>query len=96
MSPVAARGPRHTWLNRIVEDLINSLDILVRRRVQHNDDSSDQANGTPQFAQRPQLFIEEVGPQHGAYQHSQSTQWGDKDCWREGVRCEVAYLSENH
>jgi len=36
-----------TWLDRIVEDLINSLDILVRGRVEHDDDSSDQADGAP-------------------------------------------------
>lgn len=57
-----------TWLDRIVEDLINSLDILIRRGVEHNDDGSDQADGDAQFPQHAQLFVEEVGPQHGSYQ----------------------------
>lgn len=50
----------HTWLNRIFENLVNSLNILVRGCMQHNNDSSDQTEGAPQLAQRPQLLIEHV------------------------------------
>lgn len=49
-----------TWLDGIVQNLIDRLDVLVRGGVQNNDDGTDEANGTAQLAQRAELFIQKV------------------------------------
>lgn len=53
-------GIVRTWLDGIVQNLIDRLDVLVRRGVQNNDDGTDEANGTAQLAQRAELFIQKV------------------------------------
>lgn len=49
-----------TWLDGIVQNLIDGLDVLVRGGVQNNDDGADEANGTAQLAQRAELLIQKV------------------------------------
>lgn len=49
-----------TWLDGIVQNLIDRLDFLVGRGVQNDDDGTDQANGTAQLAQRAKLLIQEI------------------------------------
>lgn len=52
-----------TWLNSIVQNLVNGLNILVGRRVQHDDHRPKKTDRTAKFAQRPQLLLEEVRAQ---------------------------------
>lgn len=42
---------KESWLQSVVEDFVNSLDGLVRRRVENNDDRPEQTHGTTQLAQ---------------------------------------------
>lgn len=49
-----------TWLDRIVQDLIDGLDFLVWRSVQNDDDGADKANGAAQLAQCTKLLVQEV------------------------------------
>lgn len=53
-------GGRHTRLHGVVQDLINSLNLLIGWCVQDNDDGANQADGTPQLAQNAELFLEKV------------------------------------
>jgi hypothetical protein len=39
-----------TWLNRIVEDFVNSLNFFVRGGMQDDDDGPDQADGASNLA----------------------------------------------
>ena len=57
---ISIRESDLTRLNRIVKDLINSLDLLVRRRMKHNDHRSNEASRTSQFPQSSQLLLQEV------------------------------------
>ena len=40
-----------TWLDGVIQNLVNRVDFLVRRRVQHNDDCANQAHCATEFAQ---------------------------------------------
>lgn len=91
-----SHGLGRTWLDRIVEDLINSLDILVGGRVQDDNDSSDQADGAPQFAQCSKLFTKKVRAEHGSYENGQGTKRCDENRRCERICGEVEDLSENH
>lgn len=50
----------HTWLNGIVQNLVNGLNVLIRRGMEHNDDGADEADGATELAQRSQLLLKEV------------------------------------
>lgn len=41
---------RRTWLKGIVKDFIDSLDRLVWRRMENDDNGTEQAHGTAQLA----------------------------------------------
>lgn len=49
-----------TWIQRIVQDLIDRLNLFIWRGMQHNDDCSNQANGASKLAQYTELLVEEV------------------------------------
>lgn len=85
-----------TWLDGIVQNLIDRLDFLVGRGVQNDDDGTDQANGTAQLAQRAKLLIQEVRSQHGADQDTESSQRSHQDSRGKGVGGEVAYFSDSN
>jgi hypothetical protein len=44
------RSSLHTWLNRISQNLIDCLHLLVWRRMENDDDRSQQAQRTAQFS----------------------------------------------
>lgn len=49
-----------------MENLINSLDFLVGRRVKDNDDGTDEADGASKLAQDAELLLEEIRAEDGA------------------------------
>lgn len=55
-------GSTRTRLNKIVQDHVDGLDIWIRRRMQDDDDGSNQADCAAQLAQCPETFFQEVGP----------------------------------
>lgn len=60
-----ARG--HAWLDRIIQNHINPLDLLIWGRVQDYNDGPNQADCAPELSQRTQLFAEEIRPKDGSY-----------------------------
>ena len=56
---VAAWRP-HTWLNGVMQNLIDSLNFLIWRSMQNNDDGANEANGTSKLAQNTKLFFQKV------------------------------------
>lgn len=44
---------KFTWLDGIVQNLINRLNVLVWRRMQDDDDGAYQTSGAANLAQRP-------------------------------------------
>lgn len=45
-----------------MEDLVDRLNILIGRRMENNDDRTNEADSAAQSTQRPQLFAQKVGP----------------------------------
>lgn len=85
-----------TRLEGQVEDLVDRGDLLVRRRMQHNDDASDQTDGAANLAQEAQLLVEEVAAQDGADKHTQRAERRDQNGRRKGVGSEVEDLAQDH
>jgi len=91
-----SRGNVYTWLNRKVENLVNRLNVLVGGRMQHDDDSPDQAEGASQLSERAEFLAEEIRPENSSYQDGESTQRGDQNGGRKRIGGKVANLSRNH
>lgn len=89
------RKPR-TRLQREVQDLVDRRNLLVRRRVQYNDNAPDQTDGTANLAQQSQLLVEEIAAQDGTNKHTQRAKRRDKNGRRKGVGREVEDLAEDH
>ena len=49
-----------------MQNLVDRVYISVRRGVQYNDDRSDQAYGTANFAQQAKVLSEKVGAQYSS------------------------------
>lgn len=64
--------------------------------MQHDDDTSNQTNGTANLAQQTELLVQEVAAQHSANQHTQGAERGDENGRRKGICCEVEDLAEDH
>jgi hypothetical protein len=64
--------------------------------MQHNNHTAYQANRTPNLAQQPQLFVQEIRAQHRANQDGQRAQRRHQNCRRKRIRREVEYLAEYH
>lgn len=43
-----------------MQNLVNGLNILIRRSVQDNDNGANETNGTSKLAQDTKLFIQEI------------------------------------
>jgi hypothetical protein len=76
--------------------LVDRLHLLVRRRMQHDDDRPDQTYRAPNLAQQPQLLVEEIRPQHRANQHRQRAQRRHQNGRRKRIRRKVEDLAEHH
>jgi hypothetical protein len=74
---VALSFQLRTWLNRQIQDLIDRRDLLVRRRMQYDDDRSDETYCASNLSQHAELFVQEVGAQHCADEHGESSERGD-------------------
>lgn len=48
-----------TWLNRVLEDFVYSLNFFIFRSVQDDDNRSDDTQAAPYSPYRAELFIEE-------------------------------------
>lgn len=83
-------------LDGVVEDLVNRLNLLVRRGVEDNDDGADEADGAAELAQGAELLLEEVGAEDGADQNGEGTEGSDKDGGGECVGGKVADLTDAH
>jgi hypothetical protein len=51
-----------TWLDRIIEDLVNCLDWFIWRRMQNDDNGAKQTQGAAQFSQNAESFMQKIGP----------------------------------
>jgi hypothetical protein len=85
-----------TWLNGIVEDLVDGLNVNIRRRMKDDDDGTNQADSAAEFAQRPQIFVQKVGSKDCANKHTEGTQRRNKNSRRKGISSEVAHFSDDH
>lgn len=87
---------KRTRLERQVQDLVHRRNLLVRWRVQHNDDTPNQTDGAANLAQKPKLFVEEIAAQHSANKHTQRAERRDKNRRRKSIRREVEDLAKDH
>lgn len=62
--------------------------------MKDDDDGANKANGAAQLTQRPQLFLEEIGPEDSADENTKSSEWSDEDGWRKRVGGKVAYFAD--
>jgi len=46
-----------TWLKSITQDLVYGFDILVRRRVKHDDNGTQETDGTAELSEGSQFFL---------------------------------------
>jgi len=76
-----------------VQDLVDGLDLLIRRRMKNNNNSADQAYSTAELAQRTKLFVEEVRAKNSANEHTESSKRCDEDSRGESVCGKVADFS---
>jgi hypothetical protein len=84
-----------TGLDGKVEDLVNRLDLRVRRCVKHDDDRAYEAYRATELAQGPQLFVEEEGSENGTYYDAQGAEWCHENCWRKRVGGKVTGFPGN-
>jgi hypothetical protein len=94
-SRVACLGER-TGLESQVQNLVDRRNLLVRGRVQDDDDGANQANGTANLAQEAELFVEEVCAEDSADEDREGAEGGDEDGGRKGVGGKVEDLAEDH
>lgn len=85
-----------TWLDRKVQNLVYRLNLLVRRRMENNNDGSNQTYRAANFAQKTELFVQEVCSQHSANEHRKCSEGSHENGGRECVCCEVEDLAEYH
>jgi hypothetical protein len=78
-----------TWLDRIIEDLINRLDWFIRRRMQNDDNGAKQTQGAAHFPQNAKSFMQKIGPKDSTNQHTKRTKRSDENGGRKGIRSEV-------
>lgn len=71
LAPRLPRWPEHIRLNRKLQNLVNGLDILVRRAIGHNQDGADEAHGTASLTNDMEPLAEEIGAEHRAHKHAQ-------------------------
>lgn len=62
-----------TWMDRIVEDLIDGLDVLIRRSMEDDDDGANEADCAAELPQCTQFLVQEVGPEHGTDEDAQGS-----------------------
>lgn len=98
MIPISTRvNPiQRTWLDCILQILINGLDLLVRRRVKNDDNSSDQADSATETPQNSKRFLEEVRTKYGTDENTESTKRCDENGGSECVCSEIADLAKSH
>ena len=85
-----------TRLERQVQDLVHRRDLLVRRRMQHNNDTANQTDGAANLAQQSQLFVQKVATKHSTNEHTQRAERSNQNCRRKGIGGEVEDLAEDH
>ena len=85
-----------TGLEGQVQNLVDRGNLLVRGRVQDDDDGANQADGTANLAQEAELFVEEVCAEDSADEDGEGAQGSDEDGGRKGVGGEVEDLAEDH
>lgn len=85
--------PARTRLNSKLQDLVDGLDVLVRRSVGDYQDRANKAHRTAQPADDIKPLAQEVGAEHGAREHAQGPKGRDQHGWGEGVRREVEELA---
>lgn len=61
--------------------------------MKNNDDCTDQANGTTQFAQCSEFFLQEIRSQNGTNQDTERTERSDENGRRERICGKVAHFS---
>lgn len=44
-------------MDRIVQYLVNGFDFFIRRRMEDNDDGTDEADGASELAERPEFLF---------------------------------------
>ena len=62
--PRGEEPTEQTGLDGVVQHLVDPVNLLIRRGVQHDDDTPDQAYCTAQLPQRSQCFFQEICSQH--------------------------------
>jgi hypothetical protein len=87
---------KRTRLERQVQDLVHRRDFLVWRRMQHNNDTTNQTDGAANLAQQSQLFVKEVATEHSTNKHTQRAERSHQNCGRKGIGGEVEDLAEDH
>ena len=60
MQKYSKRRRGRTRLQGEVQDLLNRLDLLVGRRVEHDNDGADETYRAANLAQESQLFVQKV------------------------------------
>jgi len=85
-----------TRLNRIVKDLVDGLNILIRWRMEDDDDRSNEADGATKLSKRAELFSQEIRAENGTNENTQSAQGCYQNRRREGICSKVANLSDAH
>lgn len=83
-------------LGGVVQDLVDGLDVLVRRSMEDNDHGAHKADGTTHLAQDSELLLEENSSQDCANDHRQGTQWSDQNGWGKSVGSKVGNLTDSH
>jgi len=79
-----------------MQQLINVMQLLIRRRMQHNNHTPNQACRAPHPAQHPQSLMQNITPQHRPDQHRQRSQRRHQYRGRESICRKIPQLANNH
>ena len=79
-----------------MQQLINTMQFRIRRRMQHNHHTPNQTRRAPHSPQHPQPLLQEIAPQHRPNKYTECPQRSDEDRGREGVGAEIADFPNDH